>query len=177
MTLLAIAAHLRDLANEIEAEIPPPVIVDNTHWLEYPLDQAAPVSAEFGEPLDIGGKRWTHEGIDWPIKTGCPVRACASGLVVWAEYRDGYGMCVRVQHDMPGETWHTIYGHLSKITVAVNQVVQGLQIVGLSGNTGNTTGPHLHLTVQRSSDTTLLPGLSAVLRGCVNPRLYLKWPK
>jgi murein DD-endopeptidase MepM/ murein hydrolase activator NlpD len=54
-------------------------------------------------------------------------------------------------------------------------VIPGQQI-GTSGNSGNTTGAHLHFTVQRESCQDIPRGCAAILRGCVDPRLFVKWP-
>ena len=150
---------------------------DDQHWLEYPLRyRPVRITGEFGVPYVIGGVSWTHEGIDIGVPIGEPVFACAGGTVVIAEQRKGYGLCVRVEHTWQGERWWTWYAHLSQILMHVGDPVDVATILGRSGNTGNTTGPHLHLTVQREDDTTLLPGCSRILQGCVNPFLFVHFP-
>lgn len=92
----------------------------------------------------------THNGVDFRASVGTPVMAAASG-VVWAtgdtDAQPGcysYGKWVLVKHN---NGLSTLYGHLSLIKVSPNQPISTGQLVGYSGNTGYTTGPHLHLTV------------------------------
>jgi hypothetical protein len=102
------------------------------------------ISQRFGaNPQDYGGKG--HSGVDYATPVGVPILASAAGQVIkagWdqADVRRGYGKHVRIDHN--GET--TIYGHLSEIHVQPGQQVKAGQVLGLSGNTGRSTGPHLH---------------------------------
>lgn len=178
--LRGIAGRLEMLANEISAIGAPKPEPTPECWLEFPLPigRSIKITGEFGEIYTIGGRTWTHEGIDFSVPVGIPVMACAGGTVVVAGDRGGYGTCVRIEHQYGGIKWWTWYGHLSKLLCAVGNYVVASQLIGMSGNTGNVTGAHLHLSVQRGDDTTLLPGLekSPILRGCVDPRPLLKWP-
>jgi murein DD-endopeptidase MepM/ murein hydrolase activator NlpD len=105
-----------------------------------------------------------HTGIDIPNPRGTPVMAAAAGRVVWAGYglftgnnnpNDPYGLAVTIQHDFghKGQRLFTIYAHLDRIDVVKGQRVDAGQHIGIVGNTGNTTGPHLHFEVrlQRNS--------------------------
>jgi murein DD-endopeptidase MepM/ murein hydrolase activator NlpD len=105
-----------------------------------------------------------HTGIDIPNPRGTPVMAAAAGKVLWAGYglftgnnnpNDPYGLAVTIQHDFgyQGQRLFTIYAHLDRIDVVKGQRVEAGQTVGIVGNTGNTTGPHLHFEVrlQRNS--------------------------
>lgn len=166
---------LRRIADQIEAmdtlPLPP-----NPHWLQFPFDyRPVRVTGEFGVPYTVGGVSWSHEGIDFGLPVGTPVFPCSDGRVVIAGERNGYGLCVRLQHTHNENKWWTWYGHLSVVSVLVGTIVRAGDLIGRSGNTGNTTGPHLHLTVQNESDTTLLPGLNPILRGCVDPRRFVQW--
>lgn len=89
------------------------------------------------------GWRWQrgHHGVDIALNTGDPVHAAFGGIVRVATRMGGYGNCVVVRHPNGLET---LYGHLSKINVQPHQQVEAGQIIGLGGNTGNSTGPHLH---------------------------------
>jgi murein DD-endopeptidase MepM/ murein hydrolase activator NlpD len=167
--------HLTDLQKM--ADMIAALGVADQHWLLYPLDRLAAVSGEFGTKYNIGGKTWAHEGIDFAIPPGNAVRACADGKVIFASVKDGYGNCVRIEHERDGEKWWTWYGHLSTISVITWTRVKADELIGLSGNTGNTTGPHLHLTVQRASCTFKPDGCAETLRGVVNPRDFIKWPE
>jgi murein DD-endopeptidase MepM/ murein hydrolase activator NlpD len=89
------------------------------------------------------GMRWgrLHAGIDIPLPTGTGLRAAASGRVAIAGWVGGYGNYICIQHS---GALSTCYGHLSSIGVSVGQQVSQGQVIGSSGNTGNSTGPHLH---------------------------------
>lgn len=91
--------------------------------------------------------RWNrpHRGVDILLRTGDPVRACFSGVVRIARPLGGYGNTVVLRHENGLET---LYGHLSKILVKPRQVVKAGDIIGLGGNTGRSTGPHLHFEVR-----------------------------
>jgi murein DD-endopeptidase MepM/ murein hydrolase activator NlpD len=145
------------------------------HWLAFPFN-ARPIKVT-GEFRDYGGfYTWEHEGIDFSLPIGVPILACASGQAVFAGVKDGYGNCVRLEHLRNGERWWTWYGHLSLIRVQVGQIVVAGEAIGASGNTGNVTGAHLHLTVQREDCSFQPKGCSANLKGVVNPRDWLQWP-
>ncbi len=91
-------------------------------------------------------ERWGtfHKGIDWACNTGTAINASCAGTVVTAGWVNGYGYCVELEH-VDGK--HTRYGHLSEIKVNVGQDVEQGEVIALSGNTGNSTGPHLHFEI------------------------------
>ena len=100
-----------------------------------------------------------HTGVDIPAPVGTPVLAAGPGRVVWAGYgvyrggtdpTDPYGLAVTIRHDFgyQGQPLYTIYGHLSQIDVAEGQHVETGQAIGLVGETGNVTGPHLHFELR-----------------------------
>jgi peptidoglycan DL-endopeptidase CwlO len=93
------------------------------------------------------GMRWgrLHAGVDIPLAQGTPLRAAASGTVAIAGWVGGYGNYTCIQH---GGSLSTCYGHQSSIAVGVGQSVGQGQVIGYSGNTGNSTGPHLHFEVR-----------------------------
>lgn len=83
-----------------------------------------------------------YGGIDWGIPTGTPIRASQSGTVSVAKKdTTGYGVHVEIAHE---GGYLTVYGHMKKFTVAVGDHVNAGDQIGLSDNTGNSTGPHLH---------------------------------
>ena len=91
----------------------------------------------------------THSAADYAVPVGTQVFACNGGTVNWVQYWNGstygnqsYGNCVRIDH---GNGWVTLYAHLSKINVKQGQKVSKSQLIGLTGLTGLTYGPHLHL--------------------------------
>ena len=87
-----------------------------------------------------------HEGVDFAVPRGTPVYAASEGVVTGARPNGGYGNWVRVDH---GDGVATAYGHLSRFAPRIKpsvRVARG-ELVGLSGNTGRSTGPHLHFEV------------------------------
>ncbi|MFS8666241.1 MAG: peptidoglycan DD-metalloendopeptidase family protein, partial [Limnochordales bacterium] len=106
------------------------------------------------------GPRWgrMHQGLDIAVPTGTPVRAAAAGTVTYAGAMGGYGNIVTIDH---GNRVETRYAHNSRIVVRVGQRVKRGEVIAYSGNTGNSTGPHLHFEIR--------------YRGTpVNPEHYLK---
>jgi murein DD-endopeptidase MepM/ murein hydrolase activator NlpD len=99
--------------------------------------------------------RWgvLHPGLDLGVPTGTPIHAAAAGTVVWCGWMSGYGNLVMIDHH---NGLATLYGHQSRVAVSCNQnVVQG-QVIGYSGSTGYSTGPHLHFEV-RANGTPVDP--------------------
>ena len=93
------------------------------------------------------GWRWgrMHEGIDLAVGTGTPVVSAAAGTVIVAGWMGGYGNLVVVDH---GNGVSTAYGHNTSVTVGVGQSVAQGQLIAYSGNTGHSTGPHVHFEVR-----------------------------
>jgi murein DD-endopeptidase MepM/ murein hydrolase activator NlpD len=85
-----------------------------------------------------------HKGIDWATPVGTSVVASCAGTVVKAGWGSGYGYVVYIDHP---DGRQTRYGHLSKVLVKVGQTVSQGQKIALSGNTGRSTGPHLHFEI------------------------------
>ncbi|MEA3347490.1 MAG: M23 family metallopeptidase [Pseudomonadota bacterium] len=103
------------------------------------------ISSRFGYRVSpFTGRRELHKGLDIVNRTGTPVVVTADGQVVFAGYKGGYGKMVTVDHGL-GKV--TKYGHLSKITARSGDSVVRGQELGLLGNTGRSTGPHLHYEV------------------------------
>ena len=113
--------------------------------LAAPLDNYQLMSG-FGERLDpFTGQRAMHAGLDLKNDVGTPVLATAPGTVIYADWMRDYGRVVEIDH---GLGIHTRYAHLKAITVKVGQKVEFRQEVGKLGNSGRSTGPHLHYEVQ-----------------------------
>jgi len=93
------------------------------------------------------GWRWgrLHEGIDIAVGNGTSVVAAASGTVIVAGWMGGYGNLVVVDH---GNGVSTAYGHNTGVAVSVGQGVAQGQLIAYSGNTGNSTGPHIHFEIR-----------------------------
>ena len=85
-----------------------------------------------------------HKGVDWATPVGTAVVASNGGVVTRAGWGQGYGYCVYIHH---ADGRDTRYGHLSKVLVKVGQTVSQGQKIALSGNTGVSTGPHLHFEI------------------------------
>jgi len=96
-----------------------------------------------GSPMGAGAE--FHPGVDIPCGIGTAVYATADGTVDRAERAGGYGNLIEIDH---GRGIQTRYGHLSKILVTAGQKVKRGQLIGLSGSTGRSTGPHLHYEVR-----------------------------
>lgn len=105
-----------------------------------------------------------HTGIDIDAPRGTPVLAAASGTVVWTGYGlyhgsynedDPYGIAVTIRHDFGWDNNQllTVYAHMDSVNVEVGQQVQAGTQLGVVGNTGNTTGPHLHFEVRLASNS------------------------
>ena len=85
-----------------------------------------------------------HEGMDFSASIGTPIYATGNGTVVKAGWQSGYGRIVKINHGYGYETW---YAHMNKINVRVGQKVVRGEVIGEVGNTGKSTGPHLHYEV------------------------------
>lgn len=111
-------------------------------WV-HPLAGKWTVTSPFG-PRSMG----FHSGTDFGTPVGTPVRAVAAGKVVWSGVRGTYGNLMEIDH---GAGVHSLYGHNSRLNVSVGDTVQPGQIVSVSGNTGRSSGPHLHFEIRRNA--------------------------
>lgn len=93
------------------------------------------------------GPRWgsNHNGVDLAVPQGTEVYASAGGTVIQSGWNSGYGISVYIDH---GNGMVTRYGHMSRADVSVGQYVEQGENIGLSGNTGNSTGPHVHFEMR-----------------------------
>jgi murein DD-endopeptidase MepM/ murein hydrolase activator NlpD len=108
-----------------------------------PLEVGA--SSGFGFRADpFTGRAALHTGLDFPAETGTPIQAAAGGIVVTKESHPAYGNMLEVDH---GNGLITRYAHCSSIDVEVGALVRRGQVVAKVGNTGRSTGPHLHFEV------------------------------
>ena len=111
------------------------------------------------------GRRWgrLHAGIDLASGIGSPVRAVAAGVVQSSGSESGYGRAVRIRH---GDGTVTVYAHMSALLVSTGERVSAGEQIGREGNTGHSTGPHLHFEVRvNGSPINPIPWLRA--RGIV----------
>ncbi|MBD5233249.1 MAG: M23 family metallopeptidase [Bacteroidales bacterium] len=93
----------------------------------------------------IYGTMKFHEGMDFSAPVGTPVYATADGTVTLSKWHSGYGNMVEINH---GYNYTTRYAHLSKLIAQPGQTVHRGDLIGLVGNTGKSTGPHLHYEVR-----------------------------
>lgn len=123
------------------------------------MDWRKVVSSEFGVRRDpLTGERKGHRGIDLAVPTGTKVYCAWDGRVQTVRYsKSGYGYHVMIDH---GNGLITIYAHCSKLVVREGQKVKAGDVLALSGNTGKSTGPHLHFEVRLNGEAQ-------------NPRNYL----
>ncbi len=88
-----------------------------------------------------------HAGVDFGVGTGTPLVAPADGVVSTAGTMGGFGNVIMISHYIDGKSYTTVMAHLSRIDVSSGQAVTQGQVIGATGNTGNSTGPHLHFEV------------------------------
>lgn len=150
--LVAEQRRLTELVNRLNAPKPKPAggvgaPAGAAGALSYPLD--ASVTSSFGmrfHPILEYVK--LHTGTDFGAPEGTSVRAAREGTVIAADYNAAYGYRVVLSHgDVGGVALTTTYNHLSRIDVSVGQAVKRGAALGLVGNTGYSTGPHLHFEV------------------------------
>jgi murein DD-endopeptidase MepM/ murein hydrolase activator NlpD len=116
------------------------------------------ISSEFGFRRDpFNGRIKLHKGIDFAGPVGTDIYAVGTGVVAFVGQRSGYGNVVEIDH---GDGLLSRYGHLSAAKVTEGQLVKRGDLVALMGNTGRSTGPHLHLEVLKNGEQ-------------LNPREYL----
>lgn len=118
------------------------------HPCPYNRDRRIGVGIDFGHVRQYPGGY--HYGIDLNAPVGSPILAAAEGLVIAAERMGDYGECIHLYHE--ALDLFTVYGHLSRILVAVGDTVATGQQIGECGSTGNSSGPHLHFEVRAGSD-------------------------
>lgn len=118
---------------------------------------AAPARVEINRPAAEPDQIQFHKGVDIGLPYGSNVYATAAGTVIFAGPKGGYGNAVIISH---GNGLATLYGHLSQPLVQPNQKVKVGQVIAKSGNSGRSTGPHLHYEVHKNNTP-------------VNPKLFI----
>jgi len=137
-------ANFRDLFNGWKA-------LDNREIGKVSIPSRRPVdnfklTSQYGYREDpFAGRRARHKGLDMAGPIGTPIYATADGIVGRAQWVNGYGEYIEINH---GGDIQTRYGHLSQILVQPNQRVTKGQVIGLMGSTGRSTGSHLHYEVR-----------------------------
>ena len=110
---------------------------------EWPLESGYVTRGSGGESRYQG----PHPGVDIAVPVGTEIRAAGGGLVVEAGENPEYGKFVRLQHS---DEYETLYGHTSSLLVRTGDRVTSGQPIAYSGNTGRSTGPHLHFEIRRA---------------------------
>lgn len=113
--------------------------------------------AEKNNPPAEADQMQFHKGLDIAVAYGSDVRAAAAGTIIFSGQKGGYGNCVIVSH---GNGLATLYGHLSQLIAKVNDKVKVGQVIAKSGNSGRSTGPHLHYEVHKNNTP-------------INPKLFM----
>jgi murein DD-endopeptidase MepM/ murein hydrolase activator NlpD len=129
------------------------LLADQVETVELPKAPATtnePVNSPRGLPVKgrlTQGSHPGHVALDFGVPVGTPVKATLDGRVVYAGWNDqGYGNLVIIENG----PYRVYFAHLSKIPVKVGEKVTAGTIIGYSGNTGNSTGPHLHYEVRKN---------------------------
>lgn len=131
-------------------------VIKRTVVSTKPIAKATTPVAQNNPPAEADQMQF-HKGLDIAVAYGSDVRCAAAGTVIFAGQKGGYGNCVIVSH---GNGLATLYGHLSQLLVVANDKVKVGQVIAKSGNSGRSTGPHLHYEVHKNNTP-------------VNPKLFL----
>ena len=133
-----LSKKLSDLKKQYEALAPDQFLMPATGRLSQGFGSA---SGQFGYTF--------HNGLDIAAKAGTPVYAAAAGKVTKVSSSGPYGNHVQVEHNLDGEKWTTVYAHMHRVDVKQGQSVRQGEQIGQIGNTGNSSGPHLHFEVHK----------------------------
>lgn len=124
-----------------------------------PVSKEFKVSSPFGKTRIIDGKINVHKGIDFACPVGTPIMAAADGRVVrsgWeSEYnpKQGFGLRVMQRITIEGVMYFVFYGHCNEVVAKEGDELKTGEVIAKSGNTGSSTGPHLHFGL-RKADTS-----------------------
>ena len=163
--------QLDDLARQLENREQQLNVLENMLMSRNLHDEVMPagrpttsgwLSSNYGTRSDpFTGKPEFHKGVDLAGKEGSEIISVAAGVVTWADKRYGYGNLVEINH---GNGYVTRYGHAKEILVKEGEMIKKGQKIALMGNTGRSTGPHVHFEVWVDGRT-------------VNPAKYLQAAK
>ena len=122
-----------------------------TGSIRWPFPTAVPISSGFGDR--VAPCRYcssNHRGLDFTPGNGTPIFAIADGVVIQSEFGGGYGQYAFIEHTINGQTVISVYAHMQtgSSPLQVGDTVTVGDFVGLVGNTGTSTGPHLHLEIR-----------------------------
>ncbi len=107
------------------------------------------ITSPFGTRIHpVTGRKTNHDGVDLKSEMNTPVYAPCSGTVIYSGWMRGYGKTVIIEH---GGGYNTRYGHLNRWLVKKGQKISKGQLIGKTGNTGLSTGPHLHYEIRKNN--------------------------
>ena len=125
----------------------------------WPLFVQGKITSRYGQRTHpVTREADYHMGVDIQVPRGASIRAARAGTVLFSGPRGGYGNAVIIKHD---EKNSSLYGHCDRLFVKRDQTVHQGQVIALAGDTGRTTGPHLHFEIRTG-------------RGAVNPLGFWK---
>ena len=134
---------------------------DPTSAIQWPFPTGVPITDGFGpRAAPCSGCSTMHKGLDMTPGVGTPIGAIAAGTVIEAVSSDaGLGVSARIEHLVDGRTYVSVYAHMQfgSLTVSEGDQVQVGQQIGAVGNTGQSTGPHLHLEIWQDGTTPIDP--------------------
>ena len=128
----------------------------NTAATTAPNIAKNPVQSANNAPAEADQMQF-HKGLDIALPSGSDVKATSAGTVIFSGQKSGYGNCIIISH---GNGLATLYGHLSQLVAKTNDKVKVGQVIAKSGNSGRSTGPHLHYEVHKNNTP-------------VNPKLFM----
>ena len=147
--MLAVSENIKAMIQSMEAASSMPA-GGGSGAFRWPC--SGPITSYYGwrtHPI-FQTKRY-HSGIDIAVDTGTPIRAAASGTVIYSGWMGGYGYCVMISH---GGGLVSLYGHNSSLAVGEGQRVSQGQVIAYAGSTGYSTGPHCHFEVRVHGEVT-----------------------
>lgn len=129
----------------------------------FALPASGHVTSEYGQRGS-----GSHNGIDIGYGGSSSISASASGTVTYAGTMNGYGNTIILEHTVDGQTYNTLYAHLRSISVSNGEAVSQGEGIGIMGNTGRSTGRHLHFEVHEGA-------WNGAKSNAVNPRSYVSF--
>ena len=156
-----------DLSNNNDIYLDEPVDLSDKNYLLSILPSGSPlantfVTSEFGNRYHpITKNKRLHTGIDFRAQVGTEIYSTADGIVLKSRNSDpgGYGKMLVIMHNYG---FKTLYAHMSEVYIRVGDIIPKGTLIGLTGNSGNSTGPHLHYEVK-------------FLEKFINPKDFLYW--
>ncbi len=147
----------REVKVMVTPKAAPAAVATASTSTKSPVAATSKNSTEKNNPPAEADQMQFHKGLDIAVAFGSDVKAAAAGTVIFSGQKGGYGNCVIVSH---GNGLATLYGHLSQLVAKVNEKVKVGQVIAKSGNSGRSTGPHLHYEVHKNNTP-------------VNPKLFM----